>query len=80
MQNSYCETSLNRKTTLRVCDLCFRRWKQFYVVLRDGSLHFFDDQKDAGRINEALNVLSSKGSKTEVADDYSKRKNVFRLK
>ena len=60
--------------------LCFRRWKQFYVVLKDGSLHFFDDQKDAEQIHEALHLLSSRGSKTEVADDYHKRKNVLRLK
>ncbi|XP_028393281.1 spectrin beta chain, non-erythrocytic 1-like isoform X3 [Dendronephthya gigantea] len=57
-----------------------RRWKQFYVVLKDSSLHFFDDQKDAGQINEALYLLSTRGSRTEVADDYHKRKNVFRLK
>ena len=60
--------------------LCFRRWKQFYVVLKDGSLHFFDDQNDAEKLNEALHSLSSRGSKTEVADDYHKRKNVFRFK
>merc|ERR1712226_437187 len=71
----------------------FRSWNQLFVVLSNNQLMFFKDSQTAGKSMQDGKYNSSSRSTfkgepplpiqsctIEVATDYSKRSNVFRLK
>ncbi|CAK9304213.1 unnamed protein product [Gordionus sp. m RMFG-2023] len=61
-----------------------RSWEKVYAVLQKGHLHFYKDQKyyrqEPNIYYHDENPLSLNGASCEIANDYTKRKNVFRLK
>ena len=62
-----------------------RSWKTVYVVLRSNSVLFmYRDKRAAAQTNpaelEEPPLPLSDSSVVEVAEDYTKRKNVFRLR
>ena len=61
-----------------------RSWKTVYVVLRSNSVLFMYRDKRAAQTNpaelEEPPLPLSDSSVVEVAEDYTKRKNVFRLR
>ena len=63
--------------------LNIRTWIKVYVVLRGQQISFFNTEsaflKEDGFI-ESQPVLDLNGCSAEVAVDYTKRENVFRLR
>ncbi|XP_035999097.1 spectrin family protein isoform X1 [Fundulus heteroclitus] len=59
-----------------------RSWQNVYCVLRKGSLGFYKDSKSAtnGIPYHGEVPISLDGSVCEVANEYKKRKNVFKLR
>ena len=61
-----------------------RSWKTVYVVLRSNALFMYRDKRAAQTANgaelEEPPLPLSDSSVVEVAEDYTKRKNVFRLR
>lgn len=57
-----------------------RSWKPFYTVLCGQLLCFFKDENDFVEKNTAVAPVNIHNATCEKADDYTKRKNVFRLK
>ncbi|CAG0903884.1 unnamed protein product, partial [Darwinula stevensoni] len=56
-----------------------RSWKTYYTVLCGQLLCFFKDQDDFLESKAASSPLSIYNAKCEKAEDYTKKKNVFRL-
>ncbi|XP_033210984.1 spectrin beta chain, non-erythrocytic 1 isoform X3 [Belonocnema kinseyi] len=57
-----------------------RSWKQYYTVLCGQLLCFFKDIEDFALSKAATAPITIFNATCEKADDYTKRKNVFRLK
>ncbi|XP_078000869.1 spectrin beta chain, non-erythrocytic 5-like isoform X3 [Glandiceps talaboti] len=57
-----------------------RSWKSFYTALCGQLLCFFKDKKDFTLSNAATSPVNLQQANCSVASDYTKRKNVFRLK
>ncbi|XP_021945798.1 spectrin beta chain isoform X7 [Folsomia candida] len=61
-----------------------RSWSAVYTVLKGGSLLFYKDQKNFKTQPDAYfrgeNPVDLSSGNVEVASDYTKKKNVFRLK
>ncbi|XP_015599750.1 spectrin beta chain, non-erythrocytic 1 isoform X3 [Cephus cinctus] len=57
-----------------------RSWKQYYTVLCGQLLCFFKDMDDFSASKAATAPITIFHATCEKADDYTKRKNVFRLK
>ncbi|XP_037933014.1 spectrin beta chain, non-erythrocytic 5 isoform X1 [Teleopsis dalmanni] len=57
-----------------------RSWKQFHTVLCGQLLCFFKDENDFLQQKTATAPVNILGAKCERADDYTKKKYVFRLK
>jgi len=57
-----------------------RSWRNAYVVLGGDSLNVFKDKKIGTESLEEIPQIILSESAVEIADDYTKRKNVFRLK
>ncbi|XP_055716448.1 spectrin alpha chain, non-erythrocytic 1 isoform X3 [Phlebotomus papatasi] len=56
-----------------------RSWKTFYTILCGQLLCFFKDEEDCYQKRAATAPINILNAKCEKADDYTKRKNVFRL-
>lgn len=56
-----------------------RSWKNFYTILCGQLLCFFKDEEDCYQKRAATAPINILNAKCEKADDYTKRKNVFRL-
>lgn len=56
-----------------------RSWKPFHTVLCGQLLCFFKDEDDFCQKKAATAPVSILNARCEKADDYTKRKNVFRL-
>eukprot|EP00795_Rhopilema_esculentum_P013447 gene13447-4319_t len=57
-----------------------RTWKQYFVSLRDNELKFHREENDFKNGIEPVQVFDTIDSRCEVASDYHKKKNVFRIK
>lgn len=61
-----------------------RSWDKLYVVLRGNLLMFYKDQKSYKAAPEVYfkgeSPVDLRGGSTKVADDYTKKKHVFRIK
>ncbi|XP_012280338.1 spectrin beta chain, non-erythrocytic 5 isoform X2 [Orussus abietinus] len=57
-----------------------RSWKQYYTVLCGQLLCFFKDMEDFSLSKAATAPITIFNATCEKAEDYTKRKNVFRLK
>ncbi|XP_069698706.1 spectrin beta chain isoform X3 [Periplaneta americana] len=61
-----------------------RSWDKLYVVLRGSLLMFYKDQKSYKAAPDSYfkseNPVDLRGGSTKVADDYTKKKHVFRIK
>ncbi|KAK0173670.1 hypothetical protein PV328_006832 [Microctonus aethiopoides] len=57
-----------------------RSWKQYFTVLCGQLLCFFKDYSDFSLSKAATAPITIYNAKCEKADDYTKRKHVFRLK
>ncbi|XP_026666604.1 spectrin beta chain, non-erythrocytic 5 isoform X2 [Ceratina calcarata] len=57
-----------------------RSWKQYYTVLCGQLLCFFKDMEDFSLSKAATAPITIFNAVCEKADDYTKKKNVFRLK
>lgn len=57
-----------------------RSWKQYFTVLCGQLLCFFKDSRDFSDSKAATAPITIFNATCEKADDYTKRKNVFRLK
>lgn len=59
-----------------------RSWINLYCVLSKGDLGFYKDAKGqaSGSTHGGEPLLSLAGALSEVASDYKKKKNVFKLK
>lgn len=57
-----------------------RSWKPYYTVLCGQLLCFFKDSEDFGNRRAATAPVNILNAHCEKADDYTKKKNVFRLK
>ncbi|XP_046434088.1 spectrin beta chain, non-erythrocytic 1 isoform X2 [Neodiprion fabricii] len=57
-----------------------RSWKQYYTVLCGQLLCFFKDTEDFSASKAATAPITIFNATCERADDYTKKKNVFRLK
>ncbi|XP_023703245.1 spectrin beta chain isoform X6 [Cryptotermes secundus] len=61
-----------------------RSWDKLYVVLRGSLLMFYKDQKSYKAAPEGYfkgeSPVDLRGGSTKVADDYTKKKHVFRIK
>jgi len=57
-----------------------RTWKQYFVSLKDTDLNFHREEADFKNGVDPVQVFDIIDSRCEVASDYHKKKNVFRLK
>ncbi len=61
-----------------------RSWDRVCVVLKGGQISFYKDQKSYRSSPDSTYKgepsVELQGAKAEVAADYTKKKNVFRLK
>uniref|UniRef100_A0A336LM29 Spectrin beta chain n=1 Tax=Culicoides sonorensis TaxID=179676 RepID=A0A336LM29_CULSO len=86
MEDGVIEGTLTRKhewesTTKKASN---RSWDKLYCVAKNGKLLFFKDQKTSRQVPEQLfkgePALELTGAAVEIASDYTKKKNVFRIK
>ena len=80
-QNAHATTAPSTGLFQKATD---RSWKTVYVVLRSNALFMYRDKRAAQTANgaelEEPPLPLSDSSVVEVAEDYTKRKNVFRLR
>lgn len=76
------DTTVILSHSLIVTFCSYRSWQSVYCVLRKGSLGFYKDSKSASNgIPYHGEVPISLGEAVcEVANDYKKRKHVFKLR
>ena len=64
--------------------LFIRSWDRVCVVLKNGQIGFYKDQKayksTPGATYKGEPAVDISGATAEVASDYTKKKHVFRLK
>ena len=69
---------------LSIWRFCFRSWDKVCVVLKGNQIGFYKDQKTYQTSPEATYrgepPIDIAGGAAEIATDYTKKKNVFRLK
>ncbi|XP_064623906.1 spectrin beta chain, non-erythrocytic 2-like isoform X3 [Lineus longissimus] len=57
-----------------------RSWKTFYTTLNDDCMCFFKDKQALSESSAAASYITIRNAVCEVAKDYTKKKNVLRLK